>query len=156
GVLLNRGWMGRRVGVVLAWFALSAGATSVSAHDIPNEQVDRSIQATVEPGRLTIDYEVSLAELTLAQDLRRLVGVIPGADRAALFDRYGRETGPLNAKGFVVAVDKQPIDLECRGFDLAVESHPRYTFHFDATLPSQGRLLIRDTNYSESKGTSRL
>ena len=35
-----------------------------------NARVDRSIQATLAPGRLAIDYEVSLSELTLTQDLR--------------------------------------------------------------------------------------
>jgi cytochrome c biogenesis protein CcdA len=131
-------------------------AVPAPAHDIPNEQVDRSIQATVYPGRLAVDYEVSLAELTLAQDLRRLVGVVPGADRAELFDRYGREVGPLNAKGILATVDGEAIDLRCLGFDLVVEGHPRYIFHLEVPLPARGHLVVHDTNYVESKGTSRL
>jgi nickel/cobalt exporter len=126
------------------------------AHDIPNARVDRSIQATVRPGRLGVDYEVSLSELTLAQDLRSLIGGVPGSDREALFDRYGRETGPLNARGMLVAVDDNPIELRCRGFALAVEEHPRYTFHFEAELPARGRLALQDTNFIASEGTSRL
>src|SRR4051794_39803047 len=91
------------------------------AHDIPNAQVDRTIQATVRPGLLTVDYEVSLAELTLTQDLRALIGTLPGADRAEWFDRYGRVVGPLDAKGLFVSVDGRPLDLRFRGFDLTVE-----------------------------------
>ena len=128
----------------------------VRAHDIPNAQVDRSAQVTIRPGRLDIDYEVSLAELTLTQDLRTLTGSLPGADRLVWFDRYGEVTGPLDAKGFLVAVDGLPLALRCRGFDLAVEEHPRYTFHFEAALPERGRLSVHDTNYVASEGTSRL
>src|SRR5262249_19033387 len=42
------------------------------------------------------------------------------------------------------------------GYRLAVEEHPRYTFHFTATIPAAGRVVIRDTNYVSSEGTSRL
>ncbi|HEX8199406.1 MAG TPA: ABC transporter permease, partial [Isosphaeraceae bacterium] len=136
---------------VLCGEILSAGA-----HDIPNARVDRSIQATVRPGRLEVDYEVSLSELTLAQDLRGLIGSLPGSDRAALFDRYGRETGPLNARGLLVEVDGRPVESRFRGFDLAVEEHPRYTFRLEAELPPRGRLALQDTNYVASEGTSRL
>jgi nickel/cobalt exporter len=125
-------------------------------HDIPNARVDRSIQATLFPGRLAIDYEVSLSELTLTQDLRMLIGVVPGADRRDWFESYGRETGPLNARGLLVAVDRRPLELSFRGFDLTVEEHPRFLFHFDVDIPRRGRLTIQDTNYAASEGTSRL
>src|SRR5438105_4255163 len=45
---------------------------SSQAHDIPNARVDRSIQATVEPGRPVLDYYVSLSEPTLTKVLRAL------------------------------------------------------------------------------------
>ncbi|MEJ7637455.1 MAG: ABC transporter permease, partial [Singulisphaera sp.] len=73
-----------------------------AAHDIPNARVDRSIQVTLGRARLAIDYEVSLAELTLTQELRSLIGALPGADRRDWFGRYGEVTGPLNAKGLLV------------------------------------------------------
>jgi ABC-type nickel/cobalt efflux system permease component RcnA len=126
------------------------------AHDIPNARIDRSIQATVEPGRLRVDYEVGLSELTLTQELRQLVGELPGADRQEWFNAYGRETGPLNARGFLAAVDGVEVELSCTGFDLAVEDHPRYTFHLVARLPERGRLNLNDTNFASSEGTSRL
>jgi nickel/cobalt transporter (NicO) family protein len=136
---------------LILWWAAPA-----RAHDIPNARVDRSLQATLAPGRLAIDYEVSVSELTLTQDLRALIGGLPGADRRAWFDRYGAETGPLNAKGLLLMLDGRPLDLRCRGFDLAVEEHPRYTFHYEVPLPPRGRLSIRDTNFAASEGTSRL
>jgi ABC-type nickel/cobalt efflux system permease component RcnA len=126
------------------------------AHDIPNARVDRSIQVTLEPARLEIDYEVSLSELTLTRDLRNLIGVLPGVEPTDWFKRYGQETGPLNAKGFLVSVDARPVELRTRGFDLAVEEHPRFLFHFETSIPPSGRLIVHDTNYAGSEGTSRL
>ena len=133
-----------------------AGSTPGFAHDIPNARVDRSIQATLGPGRLRVDYEVSLAELTLTQDLRQLIGELPGADRQAWFEEYGRVTGPLNARGLLVEVDGHELELRSAGFDLAIEGHPRYTFHLAAAIPPGGRLVVNDTNYVASEGTSRL
>jgi ABC-type nickel/cobalt efflux system permease component RcnA len=132
-------------------FPLSAGA-----HDIPNARVDRSIQATLNPVLLEIDYEVSLSELTLTRDLRMLIGALPGSDRRDWFQSYGRETGPLNAKGLLCSIDGRTLGLRMRGFDLVVEDHPRFVFHFETPIPARGRLTIHDTNYSDSEGTSRL
>ncbi len=126
------------------------------AHDIPNQRIDRSTQVTLGPGKLAIDYEVSLTELTLTQDLRRLMGSLPGADRSEWFERYGQVTGPLNAKGFLIHRDGLPVTLRVSTFDLLVEEHPRFTFRFEADLPDEGRLVIHDTNYLSSEGTSRL
>jgi nickel/cobalt transporter (NicO) family protein len=131
-------------------------APSALAHDIPNQRVDRSIQATVTPGRLRIDYEVGLTELTLTQELRALVGSRPGAERSEWLALYGQVTGPMNAKGFLVAVDGTPVILSATGHSLLVEEHPRYTFHLEAKIPDTGRLSIRDTNFVSSEGTSRL
>src|SRR5207244_2238461 len=95
----------RSSSLVVALAVVVAAPASAQAHDIPNARVDRSIQATITPGRLLVDYEVSLSELTLTQDLRSLVGSLPGSDREAWFERYGQVTGPLNAKGLLVTVD---------------------------------------------------
>ena len=153
----------RRLWFVLSycWFALFCSAffvwpNSASSHDIPNQRVDRSIQATVRPGKLEIDYEVSLTELTLTQDLRALIGSLPGGERSDWLARYGEVTGPLNAKGFLVNCNGQPVTLSVRNFKLVVEEHPRYTFHIVGVLPESGRLSIQDTNYASSEGTSRL
>jgi ABC-type nickel/cobalt efflux system permease component RcnA len=130
--------------------------TPATGHDIPNARVDRATQVTLAPGRLRVDYEVSLSELTLTQELRTLIGHLPGADREDWFASYGRETGPLNARGFLVTVDGEELALQAVGFDRVVEEHPRYTFHLEAVLPPQGRLTVHDTNFTSSEGTSRL
>jgi nickel/cobalt transporter (NicO) family protein len=135
---------------------LAAWLPSAQAHDIPNAQVDRSIQVTVRPGGLLIAYEITLSELTLTQDLRALIGTLPGADRRGWFDEYGRIGGPLNAKGLLVSVDGRPLVLRSAPFELSVEDHVRYTFHFESDLPQRGRLAIRDTNYTSGEGMSRL
>ncbi len=142
----------------LAGLLAVAGLTlpPAQAHDIPNQRVDRSIQATVTPGRLAIDYEVSLTELTLTQDLRSLIGSQPGTERSEWLALYGQVTGPLNAKGFLVTVDGSPIGITSNGYGLVVEEHPRYTFHLEAKLPAGGQLSIRDRNFVSSEGTSRL
>ena len=147
-------WLGLLLG--LAAVISSASLTEAHAHDIPNQRVDRSIQVTLTPGRIAIDYEVSLSELTLTQDLRALTGSLPGGDRSAWLALYGQITGPLNAKGLLLAVDNRPVPLAGGKYDLVVEEHPRYTFHFEAEIPEQGRLSVRDRNYVSSEGTSRL
>ncbi len=85
-----------------------------------------------------------------------MIGGLPGADRQEWLDRFGAVTGPLNAKGFFITVDRKPIAVEFKGFDLLIEEHPRYTFHLEGELPPSGRLEIYDTNYATSEGTSRL
>jgi nickel/cobalt transporter (NicO) family protein len=139
-----------------ALLVLLAAIAPSPAHDIPDARVDRSIQATLGLSKIRVDYEVSLAELTLVQDLRQLGGEVAGGDRRGWFEQYGKVTGPLNAKGFLVAVDGNEVDLKMVGFDLSVEGHPRFTFHFEAEVPPSGRLLLNDTNYLASEGTSRL
>jgi nickel/cobalt exporter len=149
----------RRDGLAkLAFVLASAASLAVGAygHDIPNQRVDRSIQVTVTPGRLDIAYEVSLTELTLTQDLRSLIGSLPGAERSVWLARYGQVTGPLNAKGVLVAIDGRPQALVEGDYNLTIEEHPRYTFHFHSSIPLHGRLSIQDTNFQTSEGTSRL
>jgi nickel/cobalt transporter (NicO) family protein len=145
-----------RVWLVLELVSASLAVPAAWSHDIPNQRVDRSIQVSIKPGRIAIDYEVSLTELTLTQDLRSLIGTLPGADRSEWLAEYARVTGPLDAKGILVSIDDQPAGLSFRGYDLVVEEHPRYTFHFESAIPDQGRLSIRDTNYASSEGTCRL
>lgn len=142
--------------MVLGLAAMNAAVPPALSHDIPNQRVDRSIQVTVRPGRLDIAYEVSLSELTLTQDLRALTGSLPGGDRPAWLALYGEVTGPLNAKGLAVAVDGRPVSLSGRGYRLVVEEHPRYTFQYEAVIPDEGRLRVRDLNFVSSEGTSRL
>jgi ABC-type nickel/cobalt efflux system permease component RcnA len=143
---------------ILPFFLLALSPAPTRAHDIPNARVDRSIQATLEPGRLRFDYEVSLSELTLTRDLRMLLGSgsLPGVERRDWFALYGRETGPLNARGLLVTSEGRPVDVRFLGFDLDVEEHPRFVFHLEASGPFRGRLTIQDTNYAGSEGTSRL
>ena len=143
-------------GLLLGLVAATASLTGAHAHDIPNQRVDRSIQVSLTPGRIAIAYEVSLSELTLTQDLRALTGSLPGGDRSTWLARYGQITGPLNGKGLLVAVDNQPVRLAGGIYDLVVEEHPRFTFHFEADIPERGRLSVRDRNYVSSEGTSRL
>jgi nickel/cobalt exporter len=143
-------------GLVFVLAAQSVAPPAAWPHDIPNQRVDRSIQVTVLPGALAIDYEVSLSELTLTQDLRSLTGSLPGGDRTEWLALYAQVTGPLDAKGLAVTVDGQPVTLGGQHYDLVVEEHPRFTFHFEAKIAEQGRLSVRDRNYVSSEGTSRL
>ncbi len=144
-----------RIIFTLVWIESLLGSATLG-HDIPNARVDRSIQVTLESGMIRVAYEVSLAELTLTQELRSLVGTLPGADRREWFAAYGQETGPLDAKGFLVLVDGEPVAVKVDGFALVVEEHPRFTFRFIGAIPDAGHLTVLDTNYRQSEGTSRL
>lgn len=152
--------MGRSFAARLAVIVCLASRPDLAfAHDIPNARIDRATQVTIAPGRLRVDYEVSLAELTLAQDLRQLD---PDAElggeggRPALFERYAQVVAPLNARGFLVRVGAAEVELATLGHEIAVEGHPRFTFHFEASLPPDGHLTLADTNYASSEGPVRL
>jgi nickel/cobalt transporter (NicO) family protein len=150
------GCRGGFLGLLVGLSILPAWGATAHAHDIPNQRVDRSIQVTIGSSRLEVDYEVSLSELTLTQDLRALNGSLAGGERSSWLALYADVTGPLNAKGLAVTVDGQPIVLSGTTYKLVVEEHPRYTFHFEAVIPGQGKLSIRDHNFVSSEGTSRL
>ena len=140
----------------LAIAGLICVAPWVYAHDIPNARIDRSAQVILAPGRLRVDYEVSLAELTLAQDLRQLDDAPFVGDRADLWRRYAQVVGPLNARGWLVAVDSQEVQLEPVDFAIATDDHLRITFRLEATIPPAGELHLRDTNYASAEGSARL
>lgn len=139
-----------------ALLLVGAAVSPAYAHDIPNERVDRSIQVLLQPARLVVHYEVSLAELTLVQDLKSLIEDEPVGDRRQLFDRYARETGPLNARGFQVVLNGLPLALSCASGTWTAEEHPTFQFVLVAPIPPAGRLRLRDENYIASLGTSRL
>ena len=134
-----------------------AGITRQSpGHDIPNARIERSTQISLIPGVLQVDYEVVLAELTLVQDLRQIDAEEISGDRPALFERYARVVGPLNARGLLVLVNGSEVELKPVNFTIAVESHPRFRFRFEAAIPEAGRLTLQDTNYASSEGATRL
>ena len=136
--------------VALLWAGQGFG------HDIPNARIDRSIQAELRPGGILVDYEVSLSELTLTQDLRALSSTPSVGDRGEWFGHYGELAGPLNARGLLLTVNGEPVEFSSRGYDLVIEDHPRYTFHFEAAIPPSGRLRLTDSNYAVAEGMSRL
>ncbi len=140
----------------LMLLACAALGTSTLAHEIPDARIDRALQVVVLPGLLKLDYEVSLAELTAVQDLRRLEGQLSGLDRNQLLERYGEVVGALNARGIQVEVDGVEAPLGIQGFELTIQEHPRYLFHLQCGLPVRGRVEVRDQNYISSEGTSRL
>lgn len=143
--------------IALALVALCCVTDRADGHDIPDARVDRSIQVVLKTSRIEVDYEVSLAELTLVRDLRRLIEVLPaGLDRDGLLRLYGEGTAQLNAKGLIVDVDGASVALQPLRFRVDFEEHPRFTFHFEGRIPEAGRLTLRDTNYTSGDGTSRL
>ena len=147
------GWVTR---YLLAVFCLVFAPDPATAHDIPNARIDRSTQIILTPGRLRVDYEVSLAELTLAQDLRQLDGESFVGDRPQLWQRYARVVGPLNARGLLANVDGEEVNLESVDFTIVSDDHLRITFRLEAAIPSAGKLHLRDTNYATAEGSARL
>ena len=130
---------------------------SAWAHDIPNERIDRSIQVSLSPGSIAIDYEVSLTELTLTQDLRRLIGSLPGADRQEWLDSLWPGDRAVERQGHARLGRRRagPAGHEqASTWSLKTTLVTRFTWR-DAFL-TQGRLRVRDTNYVSSEGTSRL
>lgn len=115
------------------------------------------MQVRVAPGRLYVDYVVSLNEFTLLRDLKRLDdSPTPAASREETVERYGRIVAPLNAAGLLITIDGQPLPLEIDEIRTRVESHLVYDVTYVAPLPDSGRLEINDTNYLSSPGERRL
>lgn len=126
------------------------------AHDIPNERVDRAIQVEIEPRQIWVHYEISLTEWTLYQDLKRLSPELDAAPGTDWIGRYAKLIGPLNAKGLIGTVDGIELSWTLDHHEIDFEAHPILRFHFQASIPDQGRLRLIDTNYASSFGTSRL
>ena len=126
------------------------------AHDIPDANVNRSIQVVLSPGQITIDYEVGLSDLTLTQDLRTLLGELPVGGRPEWLARYGKETGPLNARGLILTINGERIELIYVDHACVATDEPTFLFHFKADIPAEGKLRLIDSNYASAEGTSRL
>lgn len=124
----------------------------ILAHDIPNDRVDRLMIVSLSPGIVDIRYEVSLDELTLIQDFRRLSETEIPSDRSTLVLAYARSVGPLDALGILGTIDSSPIQWRVGPIEVVADSHPVLVFHYRSDLPLAGELVIRDTNYLESDG----
>ncbi|RUL88501.1 hypothetical protein [Tautonia sociabilis] len=142
--------------LLVATVLLQAIAAPSGAHDIPDERVDRALQVVLEPTILRLSYELCLSEWTLFQDLKRLAPDRSAGAPIDLLEGYAELVAPLNAKGLLVEVQGVELPLRVGRVEVEVEQHPRLTFHFEADVPSRGRLRIRDTNYLSSFGTGRL
>lgn len=143
----------RRPALAFLMAAWSAGSFA-RAHDVPDERVDRTIQATIEPGRLLIDYEIALSRFTILLDLRRLE--TDESDGADVWERYGELVAPLHAAGLMADVDGDPIECVLLSVQHRAEDHLVYRFTYEAELPPAGHLTFRDTNHLTSEGTSRI
>ena len=143
---------------------LGAVVASAMAHDVPNRFFDRSVQLAVEAGRVHVQYELSISELTLAEQLLALVGPAGLAELPAhaWLERFAREMGELLAEGVEVRFDDQPVSLKVLGYSFdTFEGHPRFRFRFAGELPNTKLeephwLEVEDTNFFLERGAVRM
>ncbi len=153
----------RRFGVsIVAALACAATTAAVLAHDVPDRFFDRAVQVTIRAERIEINYQLSLTRLTLAEELLALVGPggLAGAGPDERLERYGKEMGPLLARGLVLRVNQSELPIKFVGVAHRVDDHPRFSFDFAAEAPAAGdaeqQLNIEDTSFYLEKGRMRI
>jgi ABC-type nickel/cobalt efflux system permease component RcnA len=162
----------RRLHVLVALgLLIGGGGGSVSAHDVPDRFFDRSIQVSIGSDRLSISYQLSLTQLTLAEELLSLVdaGVLARSDDSERLTRYAQGMGPLLAQGLIVKVDGTAVPVRFAAATHRVEDHPRFTFELDVpdvvqvarlrdnpTTSVPHRLSLEDTSFFLEKGCIRI
>lgn len=143
---------------------LVLAAPYVLAHDVPNRFFDRAVQVVVDSERIYVLYDLSISELTLAEELMSLIGTGQLSSLAPdqWLQRFAVEMAPLLAEGVVVRVDGREIRLRPSGENHDVfEGHPRFRFRFAAELPpwggsAQREIQVEDTNFFLERGAVRL
>jgi ABC-type nickel/cobalt efflux system permease component RcnA len=152
-----------RVGVsIVAALACAATLAAAHAHDVPDRFFDRAVQVTIHPDRVDVDYQLSLTRLTLAEELLALVGPggLAGAGPEDRMDRYGKEMGPLLARGLILRANESELSLQFVRVTHRVDDHPRFAFVFAADVPpsngGERRLAVEDTSFYLEKGRMRI
>lgn len=149
---------GSVAGAVMALVAPACG------HDVPNRFFDRAIQVVADESRLYVLYDLSISELTLAEELMSLIGPGQLTDLPPdqWLSRFAAEMAPLLADGIIVKANGKSVRLQPAGenHDL-FEGHPRFRFRFIADLPpveadGRLRLQVEDTNFFLERGAVRM
>lgn len=128
-------------------------------HDIPRQRVDRTIQLSFQPEKLTVEYTLELDDTAVASDLRRIEGIdqLP-SDPDQWLDAYGKRIAPRLAMAFRLEFQdgEQLSNWSVVKIHRSREVHPVYEFLFEIPLIKPGKWLFKDTNFSTSDGLSRL
>ncbi len=141
---------------------LAAGCGSLLAHDVPDRFFDRAVQVTIQPDRISVTYELSLTQLTLAQELLSLVGPggLSGTGPAERLDRFAQEMGPLLARGLFLRVNDIERPVQFVTASHRVEEHPKFQFEMQSSSVAgpdiHRQLKLEDTNYFLEKGRLRI
>ena len=144
--------------------ALGLRLDCAAAHDVPNRFFDRAVQVAVEPGKVHVLYDLSISELTLAEELMALVGPDGLAELPSdqWLERFAREMAELLAQGLLLEANGSEVQLRVLGFSYDThEGHPRFRFRFDGPLPpaeagDELKLYVEDTNFFLERGSVRM
>jgi ABC-type nickel/cobalt efflux system permease component RcnA len=141
--------------------AVAGAASRLAAHDVPDRSFDRAIQITIEPERVFVSYDLSLTQLTLAEELLALVGPggLSGAGPSERMETYAQKMGPLVADGVLLRLDGLDAKLRLVQSSHRIDDHPR--FHFELEVPisksaDERSLRVEDTNFFLEKGRIRI
>jgi len=135
---------------------LAACVSSASAHDIPKQRVDRTLQLIFSPGRVQLDYALELDDTTIAADLRRLNPAPLPPDPDQWLAAYGQLIAPRLADSVQLSGPDGPIAWHVARINRTRQQHTIYNFSFEAELTGPGPYKLRDTNFGTSEGLSRL
>ena len=135
---------------------VAAGFCRATAHDIPKQRVDRTLQITVSPGQLQLDYALELDDTTIAADLRLLNPAPLPPDPDQWLAAYGQLIAPRLAESIQLNGPDGPITWQVARINRTRQQHTIYNITYQALLPAQGHYRLRDTNFGTSDGLSRL
>jgi nickel/cobalt exporter len=147
-----------------AWALVGAlvGARASQAHEVPDRFFDRLIQVQLTRDELRVTYDLSLTELTLAEELLALVGPsgLSGLSSDQWLQRFGTDLGPLLARGLLVELAGRELPLQYVSVRWSTsEGHPRFWFLFRGWLPplkGPTALRIEETSFFLERGVVRI
>ncbi len=130
---------------------------SAVAHPVPRQHHDRTLTLTIRPGALLVEYVLALDQLTFDDDLA-FKRDIDRADPRKLRAVYGEEFGKHIRDSLLAEINGRDLSFRFLRFEPKIEEdHLRYTFLFQASLPSAldpttRRLFFRDGSYTGEAG----
>jgi nickel/cobalt exporter len=139
----------RFVGLVCALVFLPAGA---SAHPVPKNNHDRTIDITLTPDAVVIDYQLEVDETRAALDMTQeaIAGI---TNRRDFYAAYLRFLAPVLATNLDARLDNKELKFTCVRQHFVVTDHIQANFRFRAEwslVPQrQHAFTFRESNFDE-------
>lgn len=133
-------------------------AATVSAHELPDGEVERRVQIVVKPDVVLIEYSLAMNEATLAKEIHRL-GEEPAEELAEKWHQYRQVMLPQLPKHIRVIVDGERVALHAVRADYTGWSHVHLSCLLKAEIKlteKRASILVSDANFPKTPGQYRI